>query len=78
MHNKGESPVAFVEFQDVRFATEAMNRLQGCILLSSERGGIRIEYARNKMGEPLLIQSRLKDESCGLSSHSPVSLTAFQ
>lgn len=79
MHSKGESPVAFVEFQDVRFATDAMNRLQGCILLSSERGGIRIEYARNKMGEPLLFQSRAKDECGGLSaSHSPVSLTAFQ
>ncbi len=40
-----------VLFQDVRFAAEAMNRLQGFVLLSSERGGIRIEYARNKMGE---------------------------
>ena len=28
-----------------------MTRLQGFILLSSERGGIRIEYAKNKMGE---------------------------
>lgn len=37
--------------QDVRQATEAMSRLQGFVLLSSDRGGIRIEYARNKMGE---------------------------
>ncbi|ESO90845.1 hypothetical protein LOTGIDRAFT_122701, partial [Lottia gigantea] len=51
MHNKGGSPVAFVEFQDLRTATEAMARLQGFMLLSSDRGGIRIEYARNKMGE---------------------------
>ncbi|KAK7095917.1 hypothetical protein V1264_005271 [Littorina saxatilis] len=51
MHNKGGSPVAFVEFQDVRQATEAMGRLQGFVLLSSDRGGIRIEYAKNKMGE---------------------------
>ncbi|XP_076438970.1 uncharacterized protein LOC143277898 [Babylonia areolata] len=51
MHNKGGSPVAFVEFQDVRQATEAMSRLQGFVLLSSDRGGIRIEYAKNKMGE---------------------------
>ncbi|RUS88128.1 hypothetical protein EGW08_004090 [Elysia chlorotica] len=51
MHNKGGSPVAFVEFQDVRQAQEAMNRLQGFVLLSSDRGGIRIEYAKNKMGE---------------------------
>lgn len=51
MHNKGGSPVAFVEFQDVRQAAEAMGRLQGFVLLSSDRGGIRIEYAKNKMGE---------------------------
>uniref|UniRef100_T1JF71 RRM domain-containing protein n=1 Tax=Strigamia maritima TaxID=126957 RepID=T1JF71_STRMM len=51
MHNKGGAPVAFVEYQDVRFATQAMTNLQGFILLSSDRGGIRIEYAKNKMGE---------------------------
>ena len=34
--------------QDVRCATDALNRLQGFILLSSERGGIRIEYAKTK------------------------------
>ncbi|XP_071140165.1 U1 small nuclear ribonucleoprotein A-like isoform X7 [Mytilus edulis] len=51
MHNKGGSPVAFVEFQDLKQATEALNRLQGFVLLSSDRGGIRIEYAKNKMGE---------------------------
>jgi hypothetical protein len=28
-----------------------MGRLQGFVLLSSDRGGIRIEYAKNKMGE---------------------------
>lgn len=32
-------------------ATEAMRSLQGAILPSSERGGMRIEYARSKMGE---------------------------
>ncbi|CAH1788753.1 unnamed protein product [Owenia fusiformis] len=52
MHNKGGSPVAFVEYQDLRFANEAMQRLQGFVLLSSERGGgLRIEFAKNKMGE---------------------------
>lgn len=51
MYNKGGSPVAFVEYQELRHATEALNRLQGFVLLSSDRGGIRIEYAKNKMGE---------------------------
>ena len=40
-----------LSLQDVRYATEAFNRLQGFVLLSSERGGIRIEFAKNKMGE---------------------------
>lgn len=51
MHNKGGAPVAFVEFADVRFAAQALISLQGTYLLSSDRGGVRIEYARNKMAE---------------------------
>ena len=51
MHTKGGSPVAFVEFSDVRFANAALTSLQGFVLASSDRGGIRIEYAKNKMGE---------------------------
>ena len=54
MHNKGSSPVAFAEYRDMRTATDAMNRLQGFILLSSERGGIRIEYSsKAKIVEPV-------------------------
>jgi hypothetical protein len=51
MHNKGGAPVAFVEYADVRFAAQALMALQGTYLLSSDRGGVRIEYARNKMAE---------------------------
>ncbi|XP_049857466.1 protein couch potato-like [Schistocerca serialis cubense] len=51
MHTKGGSPVAFVEFQDVRCAAQAMANLQGSFLLSSDRGAIRIEYAKSKMAE---------------------------
>ncbi|KAF8765169.1 Protein couch potato like protein [Argiope bruennichi] len=51
MHNKGGAPVAFVEYQDIRLATHALQALQGYVLFSSDRGGIRIEYAKNKMGE---------------------------
>nr|XP_045614048.1 U1 small nuclear ribonucleoprotein A-like isoform X3 [Procambarus clarkii] len=51
MHTKGGTPVAFVEFSDVRFASAALTSLQGFVLVSSDRGGIRIEYAKNKMGE---------------------------
>lgn len=51
MHNKGGAPVAFVEYADVRCAAQALISLQGTYLLSSDRGGVRIEYARNKMAE---------------------------
>lgn len=86
MHNKGGSPVAFVEYQDLRSASEAMNRLHGFVLLSSERGGIRIEYAKNKMGEvgtPQMGQPLPPQVPCGalilpslpLSSQSPTIIT---
>ena len=51
MHNKGGAPVAFVEYSDVRCAAQALMALQGTYLVSSDRGGVRIEYARNKMAE---------------------------
>uniref|UniRef100_A0A2R5LBK5 Putative rna recognition motif in cell wall integrity protein scw1 n=1 Tax=Ornithodoros turicata TaxID=34597 RepID=A0A2R5LBK5_9ACAR len=51
MHNKGGAPVAFVEYQDVHHATHAMKALQGFQLFSSDRGGVRIEFAKNRMGE---------------------------
>lgn len=43
--------MAFVEYQDVRYAAQAMATLQGSLLLSSDRGAIRIEYAKSKMAE---------------------------
>lgn len=54
MHTKCTSqghsiPVAFVEFKDIGSAGSAMAALQGTFLLSSDRGAIRIEYAKSKM-----------------------------
>jgi hypothetical protein len=61
MHNKGGSPVAFVEYQDVRQAAVALSSLQGFVLNTTERGqGIRIEYAKTKMGD---VSANLKLES---------------
>ncbi|KAI1714081.1 RNA recognition motif domain-containing protein [Ditylenchus destructor] len=56
MHSKGGSPVAFVEFSDVRNAAVALSALQGVQLAGSGEqrpgaGGIRIEFARSKMGD---------------------------
>jgi hypothetical protein len=42
-------PVAFVEFRDTQCAGQAMQLLQGKYLLSSDRGAMRIEFAKSKM-----------------------------
>ncbi|XP_014256226.1 protein couch potato isoform X3 [Cimex lectularius] len=54
LHTKGGKPVAFVEFKDVKCAARAMTALQGSFLLSSDRGAIRIEYAKTKMSSESL------------------------
>lgn len=50
MQNKLGTPVAFVDFEDAFSSTEALNRLQGVILYSSPGEGIRLEYAKSRMG----------------------------
>lgn len=47
--NGAGAPVAFVEFKNGECAASAMGTLQGAYLLSSDRGPIRIEYAKSKM-----------------------------
>nr|CAD1827724.1 unnamed protein product [Ananas comosus var. bracteatus] len=49
MQNKSGAPVAFVDFKDVNSSAAALNRLQGTILYSSEEG-MRLEYAKSRMG----------------------------
>lgn len=44
------SPVAFVDFQDTTCSTGALNHLQGTILYSSPGEGMRLEYAKSRMG----------------------------
>ncbi|KAJ0983864.1 hypothetical protein J5N97_002220 [Dioscorea zingiberensis] len=50
MQNKNGVPVAFVDFQDVECSTEALKYLQGTHLYSSVGDGMRLEYARSRMG----------------------------
>ncbi|XP_073010972.1 RNA-binding protein L [Typha latifolia] len=50
MQNKYGIPVAFVDFQDVESSTAALNHLQGTILYSSVGEGMRLEYAKSRMG----------------------------
>jgi len=51
LRNKNTTPVAFVEYADVCYSVQAKTYLSGHVFQSSEHGGLRIEYARNKMGE---------------------------
>ncbi|CAB0032216.1 unnamed protein product [Trichogramma brassicae] len=71
----GGSPVAFVEYQDVRCAAQAMGALQGSLLVSSDRGAIRIEYAKSKMAEVGL--TSLWIEARGLITTSTTTTTTI-
>lgn len=53
IHDKGSgSPVCFVEYQDIQTAVFAKHLLTGTIMPPGEKaGGIRIEFAKSKMGE---------------------------
>lgn len=44
------APVAFVDFKDTACSTEALSHLQGTLLYSSPGEGMRLEYAKSRMG----------------------------
>ncbi|EEB06789.2 hypothetical protein SJAG_01843 [Schizosaccharomyces japonicus yFS275] len=47
---KGISPMCFVEFEDVKYATAALFELQGVCLSNSVKGGIRLSFSKNPLG----------------------------
>ncbi|KAF7729141.1 hypothetical protein EC973_004909 [Apophysomyces ossiformis] len=59
---KSQGPMCFVEFDDVVFATQAMNELQGHCLSNSVKGGIRLSFSKN----PLFIKPN-KDGNTNLA-----------
>jgi RNA recognition motif. (a.k.a. RRM, RBD, or RNP domain)/UBA/TS-N domain/Aft1 HRR domain len=46
---KQNGPMAFVEFEDVSFATKALTELYGAPLHNSVKGGIRLSFAKNPL-----------------------------
>nr|ADE77187.1 unknown [Picea sitchensis] len=44
------STVCFIEYEDLHSAAAVHNNLQGAVLSSSERGGMRIQYSKNPFG----------------------------
>ncbi|EMC93739.1 hypothetical protein BAUCODRAFT_48247, partial [Baudoinia panamericana UAMH 10762] len=47
---KQNGPMCFVEFEDVGFATRALNDLYGFVLSNSVKGGIRLSFSKNPLG----------------------------
>ncbi|GAB7359784.1 hypothetical protein MBLNU230_g6954t1 [Neophaeotheca triangularis] len=47
---KQNGPMCFVEFEDVSFATKALNELYGIPLHNSVKGGIRLSFSKNPLG----------------------------
>ena len=50
-NNKGSKPVVFVQYSQLSSAIEAKTLFNGRTLMSTEGGGLRIEYAKKDMGE---------------------------
>ncbi|KAF7722936.1 hypothetical protein EC973_002568 [Apophysomyces ossiformis] len=48
--NKSNGPMCFVEFEDVAFATQALQKLNGNPLSNSVKGGIRLSFSKNPLG----------------------------
>ncbi|KAK4189762.1 hypothetical protein QBC35DRAFT_379653 [Podospora australis] len=47
---KQNGPMCFVEFEDISFATKALNDLYGSPLHNSTKGGIRLSFSKNPLG----------------------------
>lgn len=47
---KHNGPMCFVEFEDISFATKALNELYGHPLHNSVKGGIRLSFSKNPLG----------------------------
>jgi hypothetical protein len=47
---KNNGPMCFVEFEDIAYATKALNELYGHPLHNSVKGGIRLSFSKNPLG----------------------------
>lgn len=47
---KQNGPMCFVEFEDISFATKALNEMYGVMLHNSTKGGIRLSFSKNPLG----------------------------
>ncbi|KAJ3417374.1 hypothetical protein HDV05_004839 [Chytridiales sp. JEL 0842] len=48
--HRPNGPMCFVEFDDVPYASQALNSLHGAMLSTSIKGGIRLSFSKNPLG----------------------------
>lgn len=73
---KQNGPMCFVEFEDVSFATKALNELYGVQLHNSVKGGIRLSFSKNPLGVRAG-QPGSTNPSTPLSAVGPMSMNAL-
>ena len=73
---KQNGPMCFVEFEDVSFATKALNELYGVQLHNSVKGGIRLSFSKNPLGVRSG-QPGSNNPPTPLSAAGPISLNGY-
>lgn len=73
---KQNGPMCFVEFEDVSFATKALNELYGAQLHNSVKGGIRLSFSKNPLGVRAG-QPGSNNPSTPLSATGPIGVNGF-
>ncbi|KAF9914610.1 hypothetical protein BX616_007921 [Lobosporangium transversale] len=61
---KSNGPMCFVEFENIEYATQALNELYGNPLSNSVKGGIRLSYSKNPLG----VRNSTPSQPSGLSN----------
>ncbi|EXJ80537.1 hypothetical protein A1O1_08683 [Capronia coronata CBS 617.96] len=73
---KHNGPMCFVEFEDISFATKALNELYGAQLHNSVKGGIRLSFSKNPLGVRAG-QPGSATPTTPLSTSGPLSMNGF-
>ena len=73
---KQNGPMCFVEFEDISFATKALNELYGVQLHNSVKGGIRLSFSKNPLGVRAG-QPGGNNPSTPLSASGPMSMNSM-
>lgn len=74
----GKGTIAFVEFDDVATASYVHQAMQGVVLPSNERGGIRIQFSKNPLGKRSPLDNAPNLHGLFAPSAAPVSSPGMQ